>query len=121
MENFATLGLKINQVAPTGRFFYDVALDKSFPIYQKRLTVAALGNAGAVNIAHNEANIKLDGHLKLAHLQCSSGAAGVTARTNESSTGVSANFTAANLVITDTTDLSAQSGSAVIEFCRTTD
>lgn len=117
----AIIGLKVGQVALTGDFFYDVAADKHFPIYRKRLAVGALGNAGAVNVAHGEANIKLDGLLEVVHLQASSGAAGATARTNKNSTGLSFGFTAANVVITDTTDLSAQAGSIEIDFCRTTD
>lgn len=110
----------IGEESQTDQFFVDAAGVK-WPIYSKKLAVAALGATAAVNVAHGITAPKLDGHLRVRSLTCSSGTAGATARTNENSAGISFSFTSTNLVITDTADLSAQSGQVTIEYCKTTD
>lgn len=101
--------------------FYMDATGKAFPIYIKRLTVSALPNATTGNVAHGVTSIKLDGPIQVEELVCSSGTAGATARTNRQSLGVTFGFTSTNLVIASTADLSAQAGTVLISYCKTTD
>lgn len=101
--------------------FYTDAAGKNWPIYVKRLAVSALPNATSGNVAHGLSTLKLDGPIRVESLQCWSGTAGATARTNEKSTGVTFGFTSTNLVITTGTDLSAQAGNVLISYCKTTD
>lgn len=107
----------IGEESLTDQFFVDAA-GNAFNVYTKRLAVPALGASGAVSINHGVTGIKLDGLLRVQSLTCSSGTAGATARTNERSAGISFNITSTQVVITDTSDLSAQSGQVVIEYCR---
>jgi hypothetical protein len=120
MKNFSPFDLAVGQESKTDSFFQDAA-GKAWPIYMKKLAVPALGVTAAVNILHGVAAPKLDAPMNVEDLTCSSGAGGATARTNKNSTGISVGFTATQLVITDTADLSAQSGTAVISYCKTTD
>lgn len=101
--------------------FYTDAAGKAWPIYIKRLAVTALPNATSGNVAHGLTTLKLDGPIRVESLQCWSGTAGATARTNERSAGVTFGFTSTNLVITTATDLSAQAGNVLISYCKTTD
>lgn len=101
--------------------FYTDAAGKNWPIYVKRLAVTALPNNTTANVAHGLTTLKLDGPIQVESLQCWSGTAGATARTNKNSVGVTFTFTSTNLVIATTTDLSAQAGNVLISYCKTTD
>lgn len=101
--------------------FFKSADGKSWPIYSKVLAIAALGNAGAVNVPHGVAAIKLDGHLHVRNLMASAGTGGATSRTILAGGAVTVGIDATNVVLTTTTNLSAQSGRVVIEYCKTTD
>jgi hypothetical protein len=101
--------------------YFTSADGKKWPIYSKVLAIAALGNAGVVNVPHLVTGIKLDGHLHVRNLFASSGTGGVTARTILAGNAVAVGIDATNVVLTTTTNLSAQSGRIVIEYCKTAD
>ena len=113
---------KPGDASTTDAWFTD-ATGKSWPIYSKILDLGALPNAGAKNVAHGIANIKLDGHLHISSAHASAGAGGVTSRTLLLAQGGAVTFgvDATNLVVTTTGNLSAQTGRATLEYCISTD
>lgn len=110
----------VGEESTTDSYFRDAA-GKSWPIYSKVVNVPALPNATTTNYPHGVAGIKLDGHLQVRSLTASSGAAGVTARTNKQSAGLSFAIDATNVSITAAANLSAQAGQIVIEYCKSAD
>lgn len=119
MKTFKML-LAQGQESRTDEFFVDAA-GKAWPIYRKHLAIAALANAGSVNVAHGVATIKLNGHFHVSSLWTSN--AGNTVRTNLKDARIT-NIVltdATNIAITNTTDLTAQVGAMIVEYCKTTD
>lgn len=94
---------------------------KKWPIYSKVIDFGALPNAGAKNVPHLVTGMKLDAHLHVRNLYASAGALGVTSRTILAGNAVAVGIDATNVVLTTTTNLSAQSGRIVIEYCKTAD
>lgn len=95
---------------------------KIWPIYQKRLAIAAMANAAAQDIAHGVATIKLNGHFGVESLEASN--AGNTLRVGLSDVRVTSVVLkdATNITITNTADLTLYvNGSVVISYCKTDD
>jgi len=108
------------QETKTGEVYTDAA-GLQWPVYAKKLATGALPNATSGNVAHGVSNIKLDAPFEVKTLVASSGTGGATARTNKNSPGMAYSFTATDVVITTSVNLSAQSGEMVILYCKTTD
>ena len=111
------VALAVGQESTTDEYFVDAA-GVEYPIYAKRLAIDSLPNNTTKNFAHGVTGIKLNGHFDVRSLQASSGAAGATARTNRLSSGITASFDGTNVIIGTGSDLSAQGGTMVIEYCK---
>lgn len=119
MDTFK-LGLANGQESQTNGTWVDSA-GKEWPIYRKKLAIAALGNAAAIAVAHGVATIKLNGLFRVHSLVASN--AGNTVRVSQHSILVTSVVLtdATNIGITNTTDLSLLAGSIEIEYNKTTD
>lgn len=106
--------LVIGQEVQTDQLWQDAA-GANWHIYRKVLDLTALPNAGAKNVAHGVATIKLDAYNSVR----TAWAAGGGNFASLEAGSFTAALNATNLVITTTTNLSAQSGFAVIEYCKT--
>ena len=105
----------------TDAFYVDVN-GKAWPIYRKRLAIAAMANAAGQDIAHGVATIKLNGHFKCSSLEASN--AGNTLRVGLQDVRVTSIVLkdAVAVTVTNTADLTLYvNGSMVIEYCKTTD
>lgn len=119
MSKTFKLALENGQESATDEVWVDTA-GKAWPIYRKKIAIAALANAGTVQIAHGIAAIKLNGLLRVHSLQASN--AGNTQRTTLYSSAITnIVFDADSVDITNTGDLSLHLGSIEIEYNKTTD
>lgn len=108
----------VGEEARTEKFFVDAA-GKPWPIYTKIIDMGAGPNAGAKSVAHGVANIKFDGHFKIAHGQFTKAA---TAPVVMDGAALIGTLTTTNVVLTSTADLTTYSlGRAYIEYTKTTD
>lgn len=108
------------QESRTGRFWVDSS-GKDWPIYRKKVAIAAFANAGSINVAHGVPTIKLNAPFTV--VTCFGSNAGNTVRVNTNDARIT-NIVltdVTNIAITNTTDLSAVAGSIEFEFCKTTD
>jgi hypothetical protein len=114
------LSLADGQESKTERFWTDSA-GVIWPIYRKKLAIAALANAGSVAIAHGVATIKLNGLFRVVSLVTSN--AGNTLRAHLTDIRITSIVLtdATNIGITNTADLTLYSGSIEIEYNKTTD
>lgn len=119
MDQFK-IELANGQESATGRFWVD-SNGVSWPIYRKKLAIAALANAGSVDVAHGVADIKLNGLFRVHSMVTSN--AGNSARTNDRDIRITSIVLtdATNVTITNTADLTAQVGSIEIEYNKTSD
>jgi len=109
------------QETQTDEFYTDVN-GKNWPIYQKRLAIAAMANAAGQDIAHGVATIKLNGHFRAVSLEASN--AGNTLRVGLNDIRVTSVVLkdATNITVVNTADLTLYvNGSIVIEYNKTTD
>lgn len=105
----------------TDQFFLDHA-GVAWPIYVKRLAIPAMANAGAQDIAHGVADIKLNGHFNVQALNASN--AGNTLRVGLNDIRVTSIVLkdAVAITITNTADLTLYvNGHVLIEYTKTTD
>lgn len=109
------------QESVTDQFWVDAA-GKAWPIYNKRIAIAAMANAAGQDIAHGVATIKLNGHFKAQSLEASN--AGNTLRVGLQDIRVTSVVLkdVTNITVVNTADLTLYvNGSIVIEYCKTTD
>lgn len=109
------------QETRTDEFYVDVN-GKPWPIYMKRLRIAAMANAAGQDIAHGIATVKLNGHFKCQSLEASN--AGNTLRVGLQDIRVTSVVLkdAVAVTVVNTADLTLYvEGSMVIEYCKTTD
>lgn len=109
------------QESTTDEFYTDVA-GKNWPIYRKRLAIAAMANAAGQDIAHGVSTIKLNGHFRPISLEASN--AGNTLRVGLHDIRVTSVVLkdVTNITVVNTADLTLYvNGSIVIEYCKTTD
>lgn len=117
----AKISLAEGGTTRTANFYVDHA-GKEWPIYRKRLAIAAMANATGQDIAHGEANIKLNGHFKAVSLEASN--AGNSARINLHDIRLTSVVLkdVTSITVVNTADLTTYvNGSVVIEYCKTTD
>jgi hypothetical protein len=111
------------QESKTERFWVD-ADGVSWPIYRKKVAVAALANAGSVNVAHGVADIKLNAPFRPISLMITNAAnsARVTSLSDIRLTSIVLTD-ATNIAITNTSDLTTYNtgGTLEFEYCKTSD
>jgi hypothetical protein len=109
------------QESTTDEYHTDAA-GKNWPIYRKRLAIAAMANAAGQDIAHGVPTIKLNGHFRPISLEASN--AGNTLRVGLHDIRLTSVVLkdATNITVVNTGDLTLYvNGSIVIEYCKTTD
>jgi hypothetical protein len=120
MDQFK-ISLANGEESQTPNFYTDVN-GVMWPIYVKRLAIAAMANAAGQDIAHGVPTIKLNGHFKCRSLEASN--AGNTLRVGLQDIRVTSVVLkdVTHVTVVNTGDLTLYvNGSMVIEYCKTTD
>lgn len=113
MEDLAVT-IVVGQEVQAGKVWQDPVTGVNYPVFRKVIDIGALPNAGAKNVPHLITGIKLDAYQRVR----GGWAAGGGNSTNLGSGLFTVAIGTVNVVITDTTNLSAQSGFVIIEYCK---